>query len=188
MSINEIYEEYSRRTAAHEQYINEISAMMEESRKHNEALKAEEAKAFNTISPAEFKRIQSERATEEATIKMCESRLKELKSERLFSENELKDYAQQIYNEIEQNDGAAVKLVKKFMADLEKLGEESTEARAKGNDLLLKLEAKTLPLEVLETAGYSQVHLNSGFYKKLSKAQALYQHVKNQYMLLHCDE
>lgn len=188
MSINEIYEEYNRRTEAHERYINEITAMMEESRKHNEELKEQETQAFNTISPAEFKRIQSERATEETTISMCERRLKELKAERLFSENELSDYAQQIHEEIESNDNAAVKLVRKFMLDMEKLGEEATEARAKGNELILKLENKTLPVDQLETAAYRNVRIGSRFYKNLPKAQTLYQYVKNQYMLNECKE
>ena len=187
MAINEILEEYTKRTEAHDSYIKEIENVMQQSREHIEELRAKETQAFNTIKPEDFKRIQSERATEEATIQMCERRLKELKAERLFSENELNDYAQQIYNEIEQNDEAAVKTVKKFMADMEKLGKEATDARARGNDLILKLENKTLPLDTLSSPVYNRYgSMLSKYYKALPKAQALYQNIKNNFMLKDC--
>lgn len=178
--INDILQEYNERTGAHSKYINEIEQVLQKSREHIEELKKEEKQAFDTIKPEDFKRIQSERATEEATIAMCDRRLKELREERLFSEAELKDYVQQIYEEIESNDEAAVKLVKKFKADLEKLGEAAAKAKEKGNDLILKLEEKTLPIETLKNPVYVNVHLNSAVYKNSPKAAALYYFVKNQ--------
>lgn len=181
--INDILQEYTKRTEAHGKYITEIEGVMAQSRAHIEELKTREKQAFDTIQPEEFKQIQSERATEEATVAMCERRLKELKDERLFTEAELKDYVQQIYEEIESNDDAAVKLVKKFKADLEKLGEAAAEAREKGNDLILKLEDKTLSIEALHDPVYEKTHITSATYKNNPKAAALYYFIKSQYAL-----
>jgi len=181
--INDILQEYTKRTEAHGKYVSEIEGVMTQSRAHIEELREREKQAFNTIRPEEFKQIQSERATEEATVAMCERRLKELKDERLFTEAELKDYVQQIYEEIESNDDAAVKLVKKFKADLEKLGKAAAEAKEKGNDLILKLEDKTLSAEALNDPVYKNTHLNSDIYKSNPKAAALYYFIRSQFAL-----